>query len=70
MKKSNRRLLPDPQVCARYGIHSSTLRNWDLNSALKFPKPIRINNRKFRDEEELEAFDRARADERDASEAA
>jgi hypothetical protein len=61
MKKPGRRLLPDPEVCDRYGIHPSTLRNWDLNSALNFPKPIRINNRKFRDEEELNRFDRERA---------
>jgi predicted DNA-binding transcriptional regulator AlpA len=63
MEKS-KRLLPDAQVCERYGIHISTLYNWDHNPALGFPKPIRINKRKFRDETELDHFDRERAAER------
>ncbi len=66
MQKSGRRLVPDAEVCARYGIHITTLYNWDHNEALGLPKPIRINRRKFRDEDELEAFDRARAEERAA----
>ena len=65
MAKTERRLIPDPQVCARYSIHPSTLRNWDLDPKLGFPKPVRINNRKFRDNTELDKFDRARAAERD-----
>jgi hypothetical protein len=63
-KTRGRRLLPDAEVCDRYSVHISTLRNWDLNPALNFPKPVRINGRKFRDEAELNAFDRARAAER------
>jgi hypothetical protein len=59
-----RRLIPDPEVCRRYSIHPSTLSNWDKSPTLNFPKPIRINSRKFRDEGELEKFDRARAAER------
>jgi hypothetical protein len=66
MKKSQRRLMPDAEVLRRYQIHASTLRNWDLNPRLNFPKPIRINNRKFRDESELDRFDRDRAAERAA----
>ena len=60
-----RRLIPDPEVCRRYSVHSSTLRNWDNDPDLNFPKPIRINKRKFRDEAELDKFDRARAAERE-----
>jgi predicted DNA-binding transcriptional regulator AlpA len=56
--------VPDPKVCARYGVHPSTLYNWDRDERLGFPKPIRINGRKFRDEDELEEFDAARAAER------
>lgn len=56
--------MPDPKVCARYGVHPSTLYNWDRDERLGFPKPIRINGRKFRDEDELEEFDAARAAER------
>jgi predicted DNA-binding transcriptional regulator AlpA len=66
-QKSKRRLMPDAEVCRRYGVHASTLYNWDKNEALRFPKPVRINNRKFRDEAELDQFDRARAAERVAS---
>jgi predicted DNA-binding transcriptional regulator AlpA len=64
MERSGRRLVPDPKVCARYGVHPSTLYNWDRDERLGFPKPIRINGRKFRDEDELEEFDAARAAER------
>jgi hypothetical protein len=66
-QKSTRRLLPDAKVCERYGIHVSTLNNWDHNPALRFPGPIRINKRKYRDEEELDAFDQARAAERETA---
>jgi hypothetical protein len=65
--KSNRRLIPDREVCRRYGVHIATVRNWDLNPALNFPKPIKINNRKFRDEVELDEFDKARAAERETA---
>jgi hypothetical protein len=64
MEKVSRRLVPDAEVCRRYNVHTSTLRNWDLNPAMGFPKPIRINNRKFRDEAELDRFDAERAAER------
>jgi hypothetical protein len=57
--KVSGRLIPDAQVCARYNIHVSTLANWDKDPALRFPKPIRINKRKFRDENELAEFDKA-----------
>jgi predicted DNA-binding transcriptional regulator AlpA len=67
-EKSTRRLLPDAKVCERYGIHISTLYCWDHNPALGFPKPIRINKRKYRDEIELDHFDQARAAERQTAE--
>jgi predicted DNA-binding transcriptional regulator AlpA len=66
MKKS-RRLIPDAAVCDRYGVHISTLYNWDRDPKLNFPKPIRIRKRKHRYEDELDAFDRARAAERDTN---
>jgi len=64
MTKKSRRLIPDAQVCARYDIHTTTLRNWDLNPDLNFPKPVRINGRKYRALSELDRFDQARAAER------
>ena len=63
MKKS-RRLVPDKAVSERYGVHISTLYNWDRDPDLNFPRPNRINRRKFRDEAELDRFDRDRAAER------
>ena len=59
-----KRLLPDPQVCERYGVTGMTLYRWDRDPDLGFPKPIYIRGRKYRDERELDAFDATR--ERDA----
>lgn len=56
-----RRLLPDPQVCKRYGVTPMTLWRWDQNPRLEFPDAIRINGRKYRDEAQLEVWERQRA---------
>jgi DNA-binding transcriptional MerR regulator len=60
MEKPNR-LVPDSEVARRYGVHVTTLRNWDQDPDLNFPKPVRINGRKFRQEQELNDFDARRA---------
>lgn len=52
--------LPDARVAQRYGVHITTLFRWDRNRQLSFPKPIRINGRKYRSVEQLDAWDRAR----------
>ena len=65
-----RKLIPDPKVCSRYGVSSMTLWRWDQNSKLNFPKPIRINRRKYRDEAELEAWERSQAAGRETTPAA
>lgn len=62
--QSTRRLVPDAEVARRYGVHPSTLVNWDKNEALGFPPPVQINNRKYRYSDKLDAFDEARASER------
>ena len=54
-------LLPDPQVCRRYNIDQRTLPRWDANPGLKFPGPIYINGRKYRDVEALDEWDKWRA---------
>jgi hypothetical protein len=41
-------LLPDVKVAARYGVDPRTLYRWDAQPALGFPKPLRINHRKYR----------------------
>ena len=58
---TNRKFLPDSKVCERYGVCASTIFRWDSNPDLGFPKAIRINGRKYRDEAELDHFDAARA---------
>jgi hypothetical protein len=55
-----KRYVPDGKVAKeRYGICLSTLYRWDHDEHLGFPVPIRINGRKYRDEAELDAFDKA-----------
>ena len=61
------RKLPDRQVRERYGVCSRTLARWDGNSELDFPKPTIINGRKYRDEDELTAWDQAQAAKADLS---
>jgi len=59
---SQKRLLPDRLVRQRMGdIAPSTLYRWDRNPQLGFPKPVVINGRKYRDEQELEDFLRSHA---------
>jgi hypothetical protein len=57
-----RRLLPDRVVRQRLGnISPSTLFRWDRRLELGFPKPVVINGRKYRDEQQLEDFLRSHA---------
>jgi predicted DNA-binding transcriptional regulator AlpA len=43
-----RELIPDAEVAYRLGITVRTLIRWDEKSELAFPKPVRVNGRKFR----------------------
>ena len=52
-----RKLIPEKEVCRRYGVCDATPRRWDADPELNFPKPFRIRKRKYRDEAELDAFD-------------
>ena len=54
-------LLPDPAVAARYQVTSRTTDRWDRQPGLNFPRPIRINHRKYRRLSELESWERDRA---------
>jgi hypothetical protein len=56
-RRRPKKLIPDPLVCARYGICPMTLYRWDADPSLGFPRPLRIRKRKYRDEDELDAFD-------------
>jgi hypothetical protein len=52
-----KRLIPEPQVRKRYGVTQMTLWRWDRDPTLGFPKPVVIRRRKYRDADELDAFD-------------
>jgi hypothetical protein len=53
------KLIPYPVVAReRYHVHPHTLRRWDRNPALKFPPPIYMTGRRYRDVEKLDAWDR------------
>ena len=56
----SKRLLPDAQVRARYGVSAMTLYRWDHDPSLNFPKPIYIRKRKYRCADALDEFDAAR----------
>jgi hypothetical protein len=53
-------LLPDSQVAQRHKVDPRTIARWDQRPELDFPKPFRINNRKYRSIEQLEIWERAR----------
>jgi predicted DNA-binding transcriptional regulator AlpA len=59
------KLIPDAQVCARYGITTMTLWRWDHDANLNFPRPVYIRKRKYRNLDELDAFDATMAEARD-----
>jgi len=53
--------LTGPQVCARYSITAMSLWRWLRDTELGFPKPLRINDRRYWHESELVAWERSAA---------
>jgi predicted DNA-binding transcriptional regulator AlpA len=49
-------LIPDPVVCAEFGVTAMTLWRWTRDRELNFPPAITIRNRNFRSRKQLEAF--------------
>ena len=49
-------LIPDPEVLDEFHISAMTLWRWDHDEELKFPPPIRIRNRKYRQRSALDEF--------------
>jgi hypothetical protein len=49
-------LIPDPIVCAEFGVTAMTLWRWTRDPDLNFPPAIAIRNRNFRSRKQLEAF--------------
>jgi len=54
-------LLPNPRVAARYRVTSRTVDRWERQPGLNFPKPTRINHRKYYRIADLEIWERSRA---------
>jgi hypothetical protein len=54
-------ILPARAVWERYRVTGRTLDRWLANAELSFPRPIVINNRRYFDENQLIAWERARA---------
>ena len=55
----SKRLIPDSHVAERYGVHVCTLTRWERDPHLDFPKAVKIRGRNYRDEAQLDAFDKA-----------
>jgi predicted DNA-binding transcriptional regulator AlpA len=53
--------LPAGQVRIRYGVSDMAIWRWLRNEQLNFPRPIRINGRRFWKRTELEAWEASRA---------
>ena len=53
--------LPAGQVRSRYGVSDMAIWRWLHNERLGFPRPIRINGRRFWKRTELEAWEASRA---------
>src|SRR5262249_24857985 len=51
-------LIPDPIVCAEFGVTAMTLWRWTHDTELNFPPAIAIRNRNFRSRRQLEALSR------------
>lgn len=54
------RLLPTRSVMDRYGVSDRTIDRWVADPDLGFPRPLRINRKRFFYEHELDAFDATR----------
>jgi predicted DNA-binding transcriptional regulator AlpA len=59
--KNSGTYLTGPQVLARYGISDMSLHRWLNNPDLNFPRPMKINRRRYFLEVDLIAWERARA---------
>jgi predicted DNA-binding transcriptional regulator AlpA len=56
----SKKLLPTRAVMARYDVSDRTIDRWVADPTLNFPRPIRINRKRFFFEHELDAFDAGR----------
>jgi predicted DNA-binding transcriptional regulator AlpA len=61
--------LPAGQVRSRYGISDMALWRWLRNEQMNFPRPLRLNGRRYWKLADLEAWEASRADQRERVEA-
>lgn len=61
--ETNDDLLPATPVRARYGVSDMTIFRWLADLKLGFPKPIRINGRRYWRLADLQAFEARQAKE-------
>jgi hypothetical protein len=54
-------LLSDRRVAERYDVSVRTLARWDETPGLRFPPPVYIRDRRYRELAKLEQWDRANA---------
>ena len=54
-------MLPTRKVCERYDVCSKTISRWGDDDKMDFPKPTVIRGRKYFDEAELSAWEKAQA---------
>jgi len=59
-KETSTKLLPAGAVCERYSIDRRTLSRWMASAKLAMPAPVKINDRPYFNEAELEAWERSR----------
>jgi hypothetical protein len=60
-KPASEQLIPNRKVRERYGVTSRTIKRWEEDPNLNFPKPTIINNRKYQYESVLTEWERSRA---------
>ncbi|WP_210245946.1 DNA-binding protein [Methylobacterium sp. WL19] len=67
IQKTPDELLPATPTRMRYGVSDMTLWRWENDPALGFPKPIRINGRRYWRIADLQAFEARQASKREAA---
>ncbi len=60
-------LLPAAQVRSRYGVSDMTIFRWLNDDKLEFPRPIRINGRRYWRITDLQAFEQKQSDQPEAA---
>jgi predicted DNA-binding transcriptional regulator AlpA len=60
MNKTSSVYLPAKAVCDRYQITDRTLDRWLADPAMEFPRPMRVNNRRYFADAALVRWERKR----------